>query len=311
MEIVTFSDPPFNSKFSGNTIDICPVGALTSADFRFKARVWELVDTPSVCGHCPVGCNIILGARVGEIRRSVPRQNEAVNEVWICDKGRFAHHYLRSPQRIPTPLIRRDGQLVQTTWEEALKFASSELARIQKQFGPQALAGIGSLRTTNEEQYLFQKFMRVVLGTNNLDHRLEGGWGEAERWALPTASIRALEEADAILMVGCDPSEEVPVLELRIKKAMRRHAAKLIVLSPRPLELSARATHWLQHRPGSEGAVLAGILKRLLESSSLDEKSRRSIEDSLPTTATDLGLSEDELDGAAATLAQTQRVALL
>ena len=112
MEIITFSDPPFDSYFSGNTTDICPVGALTTADFRFKARPWELESTPSVCTHCPVGCNVSLNTRLEtqtggyEIKRIMPRQNEQVNEVWMCDKGRFVHHFTRAQDRLMHPLVR-------------------------------------------------------------------------------------------------------------------------------------------------------------------------------------------------------------
>ncbi len=127
MEIVTFSDPAFDSYFSGNTTDICPVGALTTSDFRFKARPWELQSTQSVCTHCPVGCNLTLNTRLEtktcgyEIKRVMPRQNEQVNEIWLCDKGRFVHHFTRAADRVRTPLIRKDGKLVANaakTWAE-------------------------------------------------------------------------------------------------------------------------------------------------------------------------------------------------
>ncbi|MEM7348355.1 MAG: 2Fe-2S iron-sulfur cluster-binding protein, partial [Chloroflexota bacterium] len=107
--IVSYSNPPFDSHYSGNTTDICPVGALTSRDFRFGARAWELTNVPSVCNHCGVGCNTVLSTRTGEIKRIMPRQNEAVNEIWICDKGRFGHHFNGSPNRLTTPLVRKDG----------------------------------------------------------------------------------------------------------------------------------------------------------------------------------------------------------
>lgn len=262
MEVVSFSDPPFNSKFSGNTIDICPVGALTSRDFRFQARVWELTNVDSVCTHCPVGCNITLGTRLGRIRRIVPRENEAVNEIWICDKGRFAHHFLISEERLTAPLVRKDGKLVETTWEEAIQTVSRRLAEIKAQKGAQSLAGIGSVRTTNEENYLFQKFMRTVLGTNNVDHRLDGGWDAGPEIAA-TGKISDLEKVETILVIGTDPSEEVPVLELRVKKAVRR-GAKLIVANPYKIELAAQAKEWIVHKPGTEAVLLAGILNLVL-----------------------------------------------
>jgi NADH-quinone oxidoreductase subunit G len=134
LEIVTFSDPGFDSYFSGNTTDICPVGALTTEDFRFGARPWELNAAASICPHCPVGCNLTLNTRReaqsgGEtvIKRVMPRQNEAVNEIWICDKGRFAHHYARSPQRLTRPLVRENGELRPATWDQALARAAEGL----------------------------------------------------------------------------------------------------------------------------------------------------------------------------------------
>jgi NADH-quinone oxidoreductase subunit G len=127
LEIVTYSDPGFDSYFSGNTTDICPVGALTTEDFRFGARPWELNAAASICPHCPVGCNLTLNTRRealsgGDlvVKRVMPRQNEAVNEIWICDKGRFAHHYARSPQRLGQPLVREGGELRPASWEQAL-----------------------------------------------------------------------------------------------------------------------------------------------------------------------------------------------
>ncbi len=131
LEIVSFSDPGFDSKWSGNTTDICPVGALTTADFRFGARPWELSAAASVCPHCPVGCNLTFNTRReaasgGQhvIKRVMPRQNEAVNEIWICDKGRFGHHFVASPDRLRTPLVRKEGALKEATWDEALALVS-------------------------------------------------------------------------------------------------------------------------------------------------------------------------------------------
>ncbi|MFQ5946676.1 MAG: NADH-quinone oxidoreductase subunit NuoG, partial [Anaerolineae bacterium] len=269
MEIVTFSDPPFDSKFSGNTVDICPVGALTSADFRFRARPWELDNRPAVCPHCPVGCNLTLGIRTGTVRRIVPRVNEAVNEEWICDKGRFAHHYLRSDRRVTTPLVRRNGSLEPATWEEALSFAAEGLRRIRDEAGPAAMGGIGSIRTSNEANYLFQKLFRAVLGSNHVDHRLEGGWRQEElpglwRSQVPHGTIAAMGRAGTILAVGGDLSEAQPVLELRVKKALRQ-GARLVVASPRLIELARMADVWIPYRPGGEIGALGGILRQLVE----------------------------------------------
>ncbi len=273
MEIVTYSDPPFDSKFSGNTVDICPVGALTSADFRFKARPWELDNRPAVCSHCPVGCNLILGTRSGTVRRVVPRVNEAVNEEWICDKGRFAHHYLRSERRLTEPLVRKDGSLQPASWEEAFGVAAKGLLKIRDEAGPAALAGIGSVRTCNEANYLFQKLLRALLGTSNIDHRIDGGWQQEElpglwQWQVPYGAIASVERAGTILVVGGDLSEAQPVLDLRVKKA-RRHGSRLVVVNPRLTELARLADVWVSHQPGGEIGVLGGILRQLVEAGQL------------------------------------------
>src|SRR6266516_652141 len=134
MKIITQSDPGFDSIFSGNTTDICPVGALTTTDFRFEARPWELESQASICTQCPVGCNITLNTRRearanGDVvvKRVMPRQNEQVNEIWICDKGRFGHHHSRSENRITSPMIRKNGKLVEATWDEALNAVAAKL----------------------------------------------------------------------------------------------------------------------------------------------------------------------------------------
>jgi NADH-quinone oxidoreductase subunit G len=131
LEIVTYSEPGFDSYFSGNTSDICPVGALTTADFRFKARPWEMNSAASICTQCPVGCNITFNVRREAatggnwvVKRVMPRQNEGVNEIWICDKGRFGHHYAGHPERLTRPLLRRDGELTEASWDEALELVA-------------------------------------------------------------------------------------------------------------------------------------------------------------------------------------------
>ncbi|MBI2845028.1 MAG: molybdopterin-dependent oxidoreductase, partial [Chloroflexi bacterium] len=322
MEVVSFSEPAFNSKFSGNTIDICPVGALTSSDFRFQARVWEVSNVPNICPHCPVGCNLTLGTRLGKIRRIIPRENEAVNEIWLCDKGRFAHHYLVSEKRLTTPLIRRNGKLQEASWDEAIKTVARKLGEIKTKKGGSALAGIGSVRTTNEENYLFQKFMRLALESNNIDHRLEtiDDLGEVEAWSLPTGSIRDVERAGAILVIGCDPSEEVPILELRIKKGVRR-GVTLLVASPYKIELASMAKEWLKHRPGSEVALLTGLLNIMLSEKLLGEgvenysgfgeldKSLQAYPSEEVTRLT--GISEEILRGVAQTLAKSSSLVVI
>lgn len=276
--INTFQGRPLTSKWQGNTIDICPVGALTSRIFRFEARVWELDNTPSVCPLCSVGCNILLGVKNNEVRRIVPRENPQVNDVWMCDKGRFGHGFVDHPDRLTTPLIRKDGKLQPASWGEALDVIAQRFRAILDKEGSQAIAGLGSTRVTNEANYLFQRFMRSVLRTNNVDHleRMPSG-------VTPLQSLPDLEHRDAIVLLGTDPSTEAPLVELWIKKAVLRHGAQIVVVNPRKIELSRYGGPWLGYRPGSGMALLNGLARAMLDAGQKDRTGRVTNLDELRT----------------------------
>jgi NADH-quinone oxidoreductase chain G len=259
----TFPGRSLTSKWQGNTIDLCPVGALTSRVFRFEARVWELENTAGVCGLCSVGCNITLGVKNNVLRRITPRENPDVNDTWICDKGRFAHGFVGHPERLQTPLIRRNGELSPATWEEALDLIARRLGDIVKTSGPEAVGGLGSTHITNEANYLFQRFMRSVVGTNNVDHLARMPFR-----ATPLTSLPELEHKDVILLLGLDPSSEVPLVELWIKKAVLRHGARVLVVNPRQIELARYGGPWIGYRPGSEAALLNGLARAVLQAHS-------------------------------------------
>jgi NADH-quinone oxidoreductase subunit G len=277
----TFPGRPLTSKWQGNTIDICPVGALTSRIFRFEARVWELCNTPSICLLCAVGCNIVLGEKNNELRRITPRENMEVNDAWICDKGRFTHAYVDHPDRLKTPLIRRDsdrsggrnGGLEPATWDEALDLIARRLSQVIRDDGPQAVGGLGSPRVTNEANYLFQRFMRTVVGSNNLDHlrRMPAG-------ATPLNSLPDLEQRDLIVLLGSDPGTEAPLVELWINKAVLRHDAQVLIANPVQIELGGHGgplpsmTHWLGYRPGSEVALMNGLARAILDAGVADSR---------------------------------------
>ncbi len=258
--IDTFPGRPLTSKWQGNTIDICPVGALTSRAFRFEARVWELAETPSICTLCAVGCNILMGVKNQKLRRITPRENMDVNDAWICDKGRFGHAYVDHIDRLKTPLIRQDGVLQPANWEEALAIAAEGLGKAVQDHGPQSVAGLGSTHTTNEANYLFQRFMRTVVGTNSVDHLGRGPAG-----VTPLGSLPDLEHKDVILLLGLDPSTEAPLVELWIKKAVLRHGATVMMAYPRRTELCRYEGPWLGYRPGSEVALMNGLARVLLD----------------------------------------------
>ncbi len=225
MEVGTAPDHAFDSIFSGNTTEICPVGALTASSYRFKARPWELKRVPSVCNNCSVGCNARVDVRVDRVTRLMSRNNDEVDDGWLCNRGRWDFGFVNNPNRLRTPLIRRNGTLAPATWDEALSFVATKLKDIAGTHGAQAVAGIGSTRTTNEETYLFQKLLRQALKTNNIDHhhgRFNGPRDSltGKAWMM-TSSIADLEKAAHIVLVASDPYERQPVLNLRLKKAMR------------------------------------------------------------------------------------------
>src|SRR5438874_5244515 len=164
-EVYTFEHAAFPAGFSGNTIRVCPVGALMSKPFRFKARPWELIKTPSVCSLCSVGCNLREDVRENRMLRVVGLDNPAVNDGWLCDRGQFGYDYINSPDRLRTPLIRNAaGELESASWADALKLVAERLAQIKQQHGGASIGGIGSEVTSNEDSFAFQKFMREVVG---------------------------------------------------------------------------------------------------------------------------------------------------
>jgi NADH-quinone oxidoreductase subunit G len=261
LEIVTFSEPGFDSYFSGNTTDICPVGALTTSDFRFGARPWELKSAASVCSQCPVGCNITFNVRREArsngnlvIKRVMPRQNEAVNEIWICDKARFAgYQYIESPERLMKPLIRRNGELVEATWEETLAAASAQLK--------EAKGGLVTLvggRLPNEDLYNFKQLTQSLDGKALLNASQAGGDLVAQMGVGAGTNLADLGTGDIILVVASDLEEEAPIWWLRVKQAADR-GATLVVVNPRPTKLDRYAQHSLRYRYGQEAAVLLAI----------------------------------------------------
>ncbi|MBI2238623.1 MAG: molybdopterin-dependent oxidoreductase [Actinobacteria bacterium] len=243
----------FRSPFSGNTIQICPVGALTATTYRFVARPFDLSSVDTVCPHCASGCNIKLDVRRGKVVRQLARDNLDVNDAWVCDKGRFAFRFPDAESRLTTPLIRERG-LEPASFGEV--FAA--IARWSKGARAAFLAGG---RLTDEDSYALSKLARTVFGTNDLDHRRHLEGGESERRAAATAmevTYRDVERAGAIVVVGLDPEQEVPILHLRIRKAARR-GAKVFVIHPRRTRLWDVAEHVLC-RPGDEPHVLRAVV---------------------------------------------------
>jgi len=241
----------FESPFSGNTVQICPVGALTADPYRFVARPFDLSTADSVCPHCSAGCNLKVDVRRGEVVRQLARDNYDVNDAWICDKGRFAFRFPDAPERITTPLI-RDRGLEPASFGEVLT-TIADWTRGKR------VAFLTGGRLMDEDYYALSKLARVVLGTNDLDHRRDEGAGFAEETVAAghrTATYKDVERAKVILVAGLDAEQEVPILHLRLRKAAR-HGAKIFVLHPRRTRLWDVAEHILC-RPGEEPWLLDG-----------------------------------------------------
>jgi NADH-quinone oxidoreductase subunit G len=258
LQIVTFSEPGFDSYFSGNTTDICPVGALTTTDFRFGARPWELKPVASICTHCPVGCNLTLNTRreavsAGQpvIKRVLPRQNEEVNEIWICDKGRWAYHFAEDSERLTAPLIRRNGTLVKATWEEALDLVAQRLKDIK---GADAVFLAGG-RLPNEDLFNLRKLADGLGGTPALYSNMAGGDWTARIGFSPDSNIASMGRETAIIVVASDLENEAPIWYLRLRQAAKR-GANLIVINPRATKLDRVARHVIRYAYGSEAGAL-------------------------------------------------------
>ncbi len=262
LEIVTYSEPGFDSYWSGNTTDICPVGALTTADFRFRARPWELRAAASVCNQCPVGCNLTFNVRRevvsgGEwaVKRAMPRQNEAVNEIWICDKGRFGHRFAaRGGGRLQGPLVRKNGELQPATWDEALSVVAERFKLAGK-----GLVTLTSGRLSNEDLFNLHKLTQAAGGQTALYTHMAGGDLTTQIGFSPGTNFGEMGKGNTILVVGSDLEEEAPVWWLRIRQAARR-GATLIVLNQRATRLDRAATFRLRYPFGlAAAAVLAMV----------------------------------------------------
>lgn len=257
-EVGTPDGAPAESKFIGNTIEICPVGALTSQVYRFRARPWDNHSTLSTCTLCPVGCSMVLDERDGEILRTRSCENRAVNDIWLCDKGWFGYEFVTHPDRLQKPLIRKDGKLVEAGWDEALTLIAAKL-REAKPGGK--LAGLGGNPLTVEENYLFQQLMRQGAGVNHVDHRVGTPIIPLNNEGLPPGmemSIGECEELSYAFLLGLDLTEEFPVIWLRLKQGINK-GAKVTFIGHFAPEMAHHLDKTIVHAPGKELEVIQKI----------------------------------------------------
>jgi len=270
-QVAIYTDQPFESYFSGNTVQICPVGALTGAAYRFRARPFDLVSTPMVCEHCASGCALRTDHRRGKVLRRLAGDDPQVNEEWNCDKGRWAFTYAQQGDRIATPLVRDydTGRLVEASWTEALDRAARGLEIARNENGVGLLPGG---RLTVEDAYAYAKFARVALATNDVDSRVRPHSDEelgflaahvAGRYAGQPGVVTYadLEDARTVLLAGFEPEEESPIVFLRLRKAVRATGTRVFTIAPFRSPGSVKtAARLLQTPPGAEAMALTALL---------------------------------------------------
>ncbi|MFQ6002750.1 MAG: NADH-quinone oxidoreductase subunit NuoG, partial [Candidatus Zixiibacteriota bacterium] len=275
-EINILPDIPVDNPYSGNVTEICPVGALTSKSFRYKIRVWQTEKIPTICPHCGDGCNITLWTKDDRIYRITSRRNDQIDEGFLCEKGRFGFEFVTHPERLSAPLIKKNGELVPSDWDEALDLVVDRFKAVMEKFGNDSLAGIGSSKLTNEDNYIFQKFFRVVLGTNNIDHRIDSknplpspNPSNYNQIYTMTNSIFEIERAKLILVLGCDLEKEHPIINLRVIKSIRRGNV-LVLVNPDKTKLNRFAQDELIYKKGTEVALLNGLANQIIEGKLFD-----------------------------------------
>ena len=258
-QVGIYENKPFESYFSGNTVQICPVGALTGAAYRFRARPFDLVSTPSACEHCASGCDMRTDVRRGKTLRRLAGDDSTVNEEWNCDKGRWAFKYVTALDRLTHPLVRNaEGELVQASWPEALAAAAAGLK------GKRAAVLTGG-RVTTEDAYGYSKFARIALGTNDIDYRARVTSDEerdflAAHVAGSSTTYRDIDTADHVALVAFEPEEESPIVFLRLNKNFKKRGLKVSAVATKgSIAMDKLKADFIKVAPGAESAAVAGL----------------------------------------------------
>lgn len=260
MQPSTFEMREFESKFSGNVIEICPVGALTNAKYRFRARPWDLQTKPAICTLCSNGCSIYADYRAGEIVRVNGRTHEAVNEEWTCDKGKFGHGRFSGDDRLKVPAVRTGDKLQTASWSDAYQAILGSLG----QFKASEIAVIAGTSISNEDLFSLKRLFVDQLGSENLDYRLTRVLPKQKieqqlGFSSEKATIASFENQKAILIFGTSLADEEPILFLRVRKAWFNKGTKVIVASDKPTDADSFAHLILTYKPGTEGVLAGGL----------------------------------------------------
>jgi len=268
-------------SFCGGCLSVCPTGAWQDRTLKFRGRPWEFNRIPTTCPHCAVGCTFLLNTKNEQVCRVITDDKLGINEGNLCIKGRFGHEFIHSPERLNSPLIRKNGELQPVTWEEAADFVSNTFKNIIRDYGATAIGGIGSEKCTNEDNYLFQKFCRAVLGTNNIDNisnmrapLLNNLLYKSVKSGIASFSLKAIETANVLFFLGEDITEAHPVAGSMARKATRLNNANLIMANMRNVVFNnyAKKDIRLKYKPGSQILLLNAIIKIIIEEKLVDIK---------------------------------------
>jgi NADH-quinone oxidoreductase subunit G len=261
-QVNTFPGDPFSSYFSGNTVQICPVGALTATPYRFKARPWDLEQAESTCTSCSVGCRVVIQSSRNQVLRYLGVDVDAVNWGWLCDKGRFDFEAVSSSERLGSPLVRDEGLLLRpATWNDAVRRAAALIRDGLERSGPDGFAVVGGARLTNEHAYAWVKLAKGIIGSDNVDAQLGDGLPAEAVLGLPPATIDdACRPGGVVLLLGPDPKEELPVLFLRLRHAVLNDDVKIVELAATETGTTELATHSLRSQPGHALALMRALL---------------------------------------------------
>ncbi|QDF68096.1 formate dehydrogenase subunit alpha [Shewanella sp. SNU WT4] len=257
----------------GNCVQVCPTGALTDARDKSQARITKLETVSSVCTYCGVGCRLVMHVdKANNVIKHVSGDVESqVNEGMLCVKGRFGFDFIGSDLRLTTPLIRRNGKLEPASWDDAISLIAKRFSDIKAVHGAKAIAALSSAKATNEENYLLQKFVRAVLGSNNIDHcarlchsstvsALNANLGSGAM----TNDIQGIKQADLIFILGSDTESAHPIIASRIKEAVNYHKARLVVADPKKVSIADKAEFYISHKPGTDVMLLNALMQQIL-----------------------------------------------
>jgi formate dehydrogenase alpha subunit len=273
------NSPLENSEctFCGTCVALCPTGALMEKEKTYRGTTQSVVQT--TCPFCGCGCSIGLEAKDGHVVRVMPGKESSVNKGTLCVRGSYGCDFIHSSDRLLKPLVKRNGNFEELSWEEALELVGTQFQRIKDEYGGDSLAVLGSSKCTNEENYLLQRFARCVLGTNNIDNgsRLYNsasrvGLGSSLSFSGTTNYLNDLEQTELILVIGADPHASAPAVGYAIKRAVKQRGAKLLLIDPRQTKLSLFAHLWLRPKVGTDMALINGLAKVIIDEGLLDEE---------------------------------------